>query len=132
MLAIRARIPDDWPLYDGPLTCLTCHTAGDSPVYNPGNPNFLRGGPYGGRNDMCWICHDREELAGFNPHMHGRAGDPAPQALPAAPPELIDTLARLEGQLANVAERQAFVERLLEERQDGREESEKGRARPVT
>jgi predicted CXXCH cytochrome family protein len=68
--SIRWRMPEDWPLYQGTLTCLTCHTAGDSPVYSPDNPNFMRGGPYESRNDICWKCHVREELSVFNPHLN--------------------------------------------------------------
>jgi len=67
--AIRQRIPEGWPTFQDTLTCLTCHTAGDSPVYNPQNPSFMRGGPYEFRNDICWKCHTQEELAGFNPHL---------------------------------------------------------------
>jgi predicted CXXCH cytochrome family protein len=65
---IRPRVPEDWPLHQDSLSCLTCHTAGDSPVYDPRNPNFIRGGPYETQNDMCWKCHLQEELARFNPH----------------------------------------------------------------
>jgi hypothetical protein len=50
-------------------------------------------------------------LAGFNPHMKQS------QALPAAPPELLETLSRVEEQLMGVVDRQAFVEQLLEQRQ---------------
>lgn len=64
-----SRIPKDWPLSStGELTCLTCHTAGDSPVLDPKNPSFLRGAPYETRNAMCWTCHLREEFATLNPH----------------------------------------------------------------
>lgn len=66
---IRQRIPGDWPLHRDALTCLTCHTAGDSPVYDPQNPNFIRGAPYETANDVCWKCHRQEELARFNPHL---------------------------------------------------------------
>ncbi|MFV1987742.1 MAG: hypothetical protein ACC682_10695 [Gemmatimonadota bacterium] len=54
-------------------------------------------------------------LAGFNPRM--RQGQAPPQALAAAPSELLDVISRLEEQLESVADRQAFVEQLLEERQ---------------
>ena len=53
---------------DGGLTCLTCHTGGDSPVLDPENPNFLRGAPYESRNDICWNCHQQEEFSSLNPH----------------------------------------------------------------
>jgi len=62
------RMPKGWPLQDGGLTCLTCHTGGDSPVLDPDNPNFLRGGPYLSRNDVCWNCHVQEEFREINPH----------------------------------------------------------------
>ena len=64
-----SRIPKGWPLTAAnELTCLTCHTAGDSPVLDPANPTFLRGAPYETRNTMCWSCHMREEFATLNPH----------------------------------------------------------------
>lgn len=62
------RVPKDWPLQDGGLTCLTCHTGGDSPVLDPDNPNFLRGAPYLSRNDVCWNCHVQAEFREINPH----------------------------------------------------------------
>jgi hypothetical protein len=62
------RVPKDWPLYNGELTCLTCHTGGDSPVFDPDNPNFLRGAPYTNRNDVCWKCHVQKEFREVNPH----------------------------------------------------------------
>ena len=71
---IKARMPKDWPLFEGSLTCITCHSAGDSPVLDPTNPNFLRGGPYENRNDICWECHLREELARINPHQEIQSG----------------------------------------------------------
>ncbi len=67
---IKERMPADWPLFEGSLTCMTCHTAGDSPFFDPANPNFMRGGPYENRNDICWRCHLREELSKINPHQN--------------------------------------------------------------
>ncbi|MBI5544109.1 MAG: hypothetical protein HY901_09490, partial [Deltaproteobacteria bacterium] len=64
----KDRIPAGWPLHNGSLTCLTCHTGGDSPVLDPANPNFLRGGPYKVRNEVCWNCHRQAEFASINPH----------------------------------------------------------------
>jgi hypothetical protein len=62
------RSPKDWPLQDGMLTCLTCHTGGDSPTFDKNNPNFLRGAPYANRNDVCWNCHVQAEFRELNPH----------------------------------------------------------------
>lgn len=64
----KGRIPKEWPLAGGALTCLTCHTAGDSVTLDPANPSFLRGGPYATRNAVCWTCHLKEEFAAINPH----------------------------------------------------------------
>ncbi len=64
----KEKVPADWPLHEGGLTCLTCHTGGDSPVFDPDNPNFLRGGPYLDRNEVCWTCHDPESFRQLNPH----------------------------------------------------------------
>jgi hypothetical protein len=71
---IKERMPADWPLFEGALTCITCHTAGDSPFFDAANPNFLRGGPYENRNDICWKCHLREELSRLNPHEDVQSG----------------------------------------------------------
>jgi len=49
-------------------------------------------------------------LSGAKPMTHQ-------QALPAAPQELLDTLSRMESQMSAVADRQAFVEELLERKQ---------------
>ena len=70
-----ARIPKDWPLQDNGLTCLTCHTGGDSPTFDPKNPQFLRGGPYETRNTMCWTCHKQEEFRATNPHSDIQQGE---------------------------------------------------------
>jgi hypothetical protein len=69
------RIPEGWPLHNGSLTCLTCHTGGDSPVLDPKNPSFLRGGPYESRNTICWNCHLQEEFAELNPHERVNQGE---------------------------------------------------------
>ena len=64
----KDRVPKDWPLYNGTLTCMTCHTGGDSPVFDRENPNFLRGAPYKTRNEICWKCHVQTEFSSLNPH----------------------------------------------------------------
>ncbi|MFH0926420.1 MAG: cytochrome c3 family protein [bacterium] len=60
------KISDIFPLYNGKLTCTTCHLlkckgGGD-------NPKFLRGGPYTKRTDACLMCHVREEYQAKSPH----------------------------------------------------------------
>jgi predicted CXXCH cytochrome family protein len=69
------RIPKDWPLQDGGLTCMTCHTGGDSPTLDPQNPTFLRGAPYETRNTMCWTCHKQAEFRATNPHTDINKGE---------------------------------------------------------
>jgi predicted CXXCH cytochrome family protein len=70
------KVPADFPLYKGKLTCLTCHTAGDKQTaYDPANPSFLRGAPYAARNDPCWKCHDRAAFAKLDPHQDIQTGE---------------------------------------------------------
>jgi predicted CXXCH cytochrome family protein len=67
------KVPDEikppagWPLQKGFLTCLTCHTAGHRE--HAKDWKFLRGGPYGDRNDFCRNCHTPESFKGRNPHL---------------------------------------------------------------
>jgi len=64
----RAVVAEGWPLRDdGTLGCETCHLPGHPPP-DPGNPRFLRGGPYAERNAVCFRCHRRGEYTGRNPH----------------------------------------------------------------
>ena len=60
------KIPEAFPLYEGKITCLTCHILpcqGET-----GNQFYLRGGPYQRRIDTCLTCHIREQLQKDNPH----------------------------------------------------------------
>ena len=55
------------------LSCITCH---DLPKqcepggasYRQSHTNFLRGGPYRSRSDICFYCHDRKAYQRLNPH----------------------------------------------------------------
>jgi len=60
------------------------------------------------------LGHFLEEAA--RERAETRASGPGRRELPAAPADLAETLARLEAQLERIADRQAFVERLVEER----------------
>ena len=55
--------------------------------------------------------------------LSGAPQSSQPHALPAAPPELLEMLSRLEDQMSAVADRQAFVEQLLEEKQSAKDPS---------
>lgn len=64
----RVAVPADWPLRkDGTMGCQTCHLAGHAPQ-DMANPNWLRGGPYRLRNEVCFRCHREEEYRRRNIH----------------------------------------------------------------
>ena len=56
-----------FPLYDGKITCLTCHVAHVGPGLEEPR-KLLRGGPYADRRDICFRCHFAEDYAAVNPH----------------------------------------------------------------
>ena len=56
-----------YPLYDGKITCLTCHVAHAGPQLEEPR-KLLRGGPYADRRDICFRCHFAESYASINPH----------------------------------------------------------------
>ncbi len=61
------HVPEGFPLYDGKITCLTCHEmpcqGGDLEA------KLLRGGPYEKRVDACLSCHSKERYQAVNPHI---------------------------------------------------------------
>jgi predicted CXXCH cytochrome family protein len=67
-----ARIPEEFPLTDGKITCVTCHRLkcqGEKI-----NPLFLRGGPYKNRIEVCFVCHLKEAYKKANPHIQVTEG----------------------------------------------------------
>ena len=60
------KIPEDFPLSHGKVTCVTCHKL--SCQGKKENPFFLRGGPYQKRIDTCLICHVKKQFLKVNPH----------------------------------------------------------------
>lgn len=62
----RIHIPDDFPLTDGRVTCVTCHRIRCQGEKE--NPLFLRGGPYRNRLEVCLVCHVKDEYTKTNPH----------------------------------------------------------------
>jgi predicted CXXCH cytochrome family protein len=69
-------IPVEWPLAGGALSCVTCHMPGHVPGAVPGRPaeptatrHLLRGGAPGSRNAVCFLCHDKNQWSGRNPHQ---------------------------------------------------------------
>ena len=66
------RVPDELPLYDGKVTCRTCHDTYMQCQAKPSvqfeNIYFLRGAPYKKTTDLCFRCHNIEAYKKTNPH----------------------------------------------------------------
>ena len=65
----KNRIPSDFPLEDGQLTCLTCHDIYLQCQKRLFNRNSLRGTPYAKRTDFCYKCHAMENYEPTDPHL---------------------------------------------------------------
>ena len=65
-----AKLPVEWPLYDGKLSCLTCHDepACDGAPLDLENFRFYRGGPAASIGEFCARCHTVEQWGSYNPH----------------------------------------------------------------
>jgi hypothetical protein len=71
---LKKRIPNDFPLRNGKIACITCHDV--FAQCRDGKPksaikigqNFLRGGPYRRQTTFCFKCHDKTKYERFNPH----------------------------------------------------------------
>lgn len=78
----KAKIPRDFPLQQGRITCLTCHDiykqcqkdthvvktrAGERSFYRD-EIMFLRGGRSQKRTDICFKCHNEQKYKNLNPH----------------------------------------------------------------
>lgn len=59
-------VPEDFPLTNETLDCLTCHAVACKP--DRSNKNFLRGGPYKTELDFCYQCHQQQDYQPVNPH----------------------------------------------------------------
>jgi hypothetical protein len=67
----KSRIPREFPLENGELTCSTCHDVYIQCQQSkslPVNINFLRGAPYSNREEICFRCHDITRYKKNNPH----------------------------------------------------------------
>jgi hypothetical protein len=68
----KAIIPQDFPLVDDMVTCVTCHDmylqCQDNPRYKALNRRFLRGAPYVSRTSLCFKCHDEKKYTMLDPH----------------------------------------------------------------
>lgn len=68
----KGKIPADFPLQDGKVTCTTCHDmylqCQKNPRYKAINQRFLRGAPYVSRTTLCFRCHDEKKYTMLDPH----------------------------------------------------------------
>lgn len=64
----KERMPEEFPLEGGKLTCLTCHDIYLQCQEQIFETNSLRGAPYSRRTDFCYRCHLRESYEKLNPH----------------------------------------------------------------
>lgn len=65
-------VPAELPLYQGKVTCRTCHEVymqcNAKPSIQFENVYFLRGAPYKKTTDLCFRCHNIEVYKKTNPH----------------------------------------------------------------
>jgi hypothetical protein len=77
---LAQRIPGDFPLAKGMLTCLTCHDVARNcrvgPQPAPSGQALLRGGRTPDPLLFCFRCHAPESYRPFNPHDQLEAGKP--------------------------------------------------------
>lgn len=68
----RSSIPKDFPLFQGKVSCSTCHDMYLQCTVNPQaqvlNRRFLRGAPYLSRTTLCFRCHDETKYRMLDPH----------------------------------------------------------------
>ncbi|NOY68531.1 MAG: hypothetical protein GXP53_03435 [Deltaproteobacteria bacterium] len=65
----KIKIPADFPLKKGKLTCDTCHDIYLQCQKRLFQKTSLRGAPYQKRTDFCYKCHDRKNYQKLNPHV---------------------------------------------------------------
>ncbi len=68
----QKRIPGQYPLADGKITCVTCHDfrlqCRDDVYPGKGNWAFLRISPLLSRTAICYQCHDERKFRMLDPH----------------------------------------------------------------
>ena len=66
--AMRPKAKDLFPLSDGKITCISCHSFAN--LCSPEDPreSSLRGAPYQDRITFCFRCHDARDYERLNPH----------------------------------------------------------------
>ncbi len=64
----KKRMPADFPLQEGRLTCNTCHNVFLQCEKRLFDRNSLRGAPYPRRTDFCYKCHAEQNYQKLDPH----------------------------------------------------------------
>jgi len=64
----KTRIPADFPLEEGKITCLSCHDIYRQCQRRMVDKFSLRGAPYLRRTDFCFKCHDEKNYGKLDPH----------------------------------------------------------------
>lgn len=65
----KERMPSDFPLENGRVTCLTCHDIYLQCQKSLFARNSLRGSPYSKRTDFCYKCHIEKNFEQSDPHL---------------------------------------------------------------
>lgn len=77
--AMSLAMASDFPLFDGMVTCLSCHDAASQcasdAMTNAGNRNFLRNAQESLSPAFCFFCHIREDYVPYNAHDQIEAGE---------------------------------------------------------
>jgi len=66
--SLADRMPSDFPLKDGRLTCLTCHDMAKACEADAADSFYLRGKVESKRVAFCAHCHDTAQTRPFNVH----------------------------------------------------------------
>lgn len=64
----RARMPADFPLSNGKLSCATCHDIYAQCQKSSLRKSSLRGAPYPRRTDFCFKCHNKQNYRILDVH----------------------------------------------------------------
>lgn len=64
----QVKVPKDWPLEDGLVTCATCHAEPSCEKGRDPEPPYHRGGNVQPITDFCYRCHERANYTRGDPH----------------------------------------------------------------
>ena len=109
---MASRIPRDFPLENGMLTCSTCHDVTLQCVARPpaAGPKrrFLRGAEVSHPLEFCFRCHVREHNRPFNAHDQLEAGKPKADACIWCHAGVPDVDSRSQGQASRTLHKKSI------------------------